>query len=67
MSTAHPDDEIETVNARSRFFPFWWMGIGLERETGPVYQVLCSSAEEMALAQSLQPDVVRAEFRLAGS
>lgn len=64
MSIDYGVDGSETVNARSRFFPFWWMGVGLERETGPIYQVICSSPEELALAQSVRPDEVRAEFRL---
>ena len=58
------EEDMELLNARSRFFPFWWKYIGLTQESIPVYQVTCSSARELELAQAAKPDVVKAHYRL---
>jgi hypothetical protein len=57
-------DELTFVNARARFFPFWWQSIGLSAGSAPVYQVAYSSAEDLALARAVKPDEVNAEYHL---
>lgn len=57
----------ELLNARSRFFPFWWMYIGAGTQSPPLYHVVSDRQADLDLARAVQPDVVRADYRLSNA
>lgn len=63
-TTTHADNDVEIKQQRVRLYPGWWTHIGATGESRPFYRVEVQSQKELALAKRLQPDCVRANFRL---
>lgn len=56
--------EQELADARAVFYPAWWIHKGASRQAAPLYRVICSSEDEVALARTLKPDFIDAEYLL---
>lgn len=57
-------DQERVADARTWFYPAWWTHIGTPRKSAPLYRVHCSNEDEVALARTLKPDFIDAEYIL---
>lgn len=62
-SAAASADKV-SINARARFFPAWWTHIGTSKDSAPLYRVMCSTPDELALARAVEPEFIEAEYFL---